>query len=329
MNQVNKNSVMTTILLWLLIFYGYATNSIAEERPPGNTGNGLFAVGSKIYDANGLITDALKKAEEPDIRSMENAECAGDSDADLDVDGADLYAWVVDLSPLELSVFAGEFGNAECDGNSSGNEHPYSEVFTGGKFHLGPVEWNGNIWNAFAPYPKNIQQIEGNLLAGVETSHWKNVVDACIKVETERGKSAILRVVTYGITSTNSIDVSPEAYDILNSGYDDPRNMSWYIAKCPDNGENIYYQFKAGSNQWWAAFWVRNVALPVKTVEVKKGNSQWRTLTTYEAGDGSLVDEQGYGNGSYAIRVTAIDGSYVEDTLSPESGGLYPSSGQF
>jgi hypothetical protein len=39
------------------------------------------------------------------------------------------------------------------------------------------------------------------------------------------GRSALLRVVTYGDTSTDSIDVSPQAYSVLNDG-EYPRAMT-------------------------------------------------------------------------------------------------------
>jgi expansin (peptidoglycan-binding protein) len=89
-------------------------------------------------------------------------------------------------------------------------------------FHLGPVEWAGSIPNACAPSPDpaSVQQAEGALLAGL----WGGIpdvasyCDACIQVVTAKGKTAVLRVVTYGDTTTNSIDVSPAAYAILNSG---------------------------------------------------------------------------------------------------------------
>jgi expansin (peptidoglycan-binding protein) len=207
----------------------------------------------------------------------------------------------------------------------------YSEIFTGGEFHLGPVDWQESEWtNAFGPYPAKIQQIEGNYLAGLELSHngGGEICDACIKIETEMGKSLILRVITTGYTTPNSIDVSPEAYAILNSG-EYPRNMSWYITKCPDNGENVYYQFKTGSNPWWVAFWTRNVALPISTVEVISDNhAEWYQLRRET--DGSYVDNSGFASGEFTIRLTAIDGSVIEDTYRTyQPGGLLESSSQF
>jgi len=207
----------------------------------------------------------------------------------------------------------------------------YGQVFTGGQFHLGPVDWNESEWtNSCGPYPALIQQIEGNYLAGLELEHNGNgqLCDACVKIETEKGKSLIVRVITTGITTKNSIDLSPQAYAILNSG-EYPRSMSWYITKCPSNGENIYYQFQTQANQWWTSLWVRNIVLPLASVEVKSTNHKnWFKLT--HGNDGTYTDLNGFGAGSFTIRNTAIDGQIIQDTFaSIAPGSLIRSSGQF
>src|SRR5450432_2219535 len=108
----------------------------------------------------------------------------------------------------------------------------YGQSYTGGQYNLGPVDYAETQWhNACAPgtkYAPSIQKAEGNLLAGL----WDGIpnvagyCDACISVTTDKGKSATLRVVTYGATSMNSIDVSPDAFNILNTG-EYPRGMTW------------------------------------------------------------------------------------------------------
>jgi len=207
----------------------------------------------------------------------------------------------------------------------------YGEIFSGGQFHLGPVDWEESEWtNSCGPYPRSIQQIEGAYLAGLELEHNGNgqLCDACIKIETEMGKSLILRVITTGVTTKNSIDVSPEAYKILNSG-EYPRYMSWYITKCPDNGENIYYQFQTEANIWWTSLWVRNICLPLLKVEVKsEKHTDWFQLT--RGNDGTYTDKKGFGSGAFTLRITAIDGQVIEDTFPLfEKGDLLKSSSQF
>jgi hypothetical protein len=207
----------------------------------------------------------------------------------------------------------------------------YSEVFTGGQFHLGPVDWVESEWpNAFGPYPTLIQQVEGKYLAGLELTHNGNgeICDACVKINTDKGKSLIVRVITAGVSTKNSIDLSPEAYSVLNSG-EYPRSMSWYITKCLSNGHNVMYQFKDEAHQGWTAFWARNVALPLNKVEVKNQNhSVWFQLK--RESDGSYVDDKGFGTKAFTIRLTAIDGSTIEDTYQSFSpGGILESKAQF
>src|SRR5262245_12682610 len=133
----------------------------------------------------------------------------------------------------------------EGEGDTDGPPQVWGQKYEGGEFHLGPVDYAETQWhNACAPgtkYAPAVQEVEGTLLAGL----WSGLpdvasyCDACIFVETAEGKSATLRVVTYGDTTANSIDVSPEAYAILDSG-ESPRTMTWQFTRCPDTGPMLY-----------------------------------------------------------------------------------------
>jgi expansin (peptidoglycan-binding protein) len=206
-----------------------------------------------------------------------------------------------------------------------GDGTTYGETYAGGEFHLGPVDYEESQWhNACAPaekYAPAVRQAQGDLLAGL----WNGIpnvagyCDACISVTTEQGKSAVLRVVTYGDTTPYSIDVSPAAFDILDSG-EYPRAMSWQFVKCPETGK-VMYQFQTGSNQWWTSLWVRNARVPLAKVEVKSPNHS--SYTELERGtDGTLTDGSGFGEGPFSIRLTGVDGQEVTDELDWPSGGI-------
>jgi expansin (peptidoglycan-binding protein) len=190
---------------------------------------------------------------------------------------------------------------------------------------LGPVDYAETQWhNACAPatkYAPAIQKAEGDLLAGL----WNGIpnvagyCDACILVTTAKGKSANLRVVTYGDTTTNSIDVSPAAYQILNSG-EYPRAMTWQFAECPDTGK-IVYEFQTGSNEYWTSLWVRNARLPLTSVEVKSANHA-SYISLQRGSDGTLTDASGFGNGSFSIRLTSMDNQQLVDTFAWPAGGI-------
>lgn len=218
-------------------------------------------------------------------------------------------------------------GGANTGGaaNQGGAGPTYGQTYSGGLYHLGPVDYEETEWhNACAPgtkYAPSIRQLEGNLLAGL----WNGIpdvasyCDACILVNTAAGKSAVLRVVTYGDTTTNSIDVSPEAYAILNVG-ENPRSMTWQFTECPDTGK-IIYEFQTGSNQWWTSLWVRNARVPLEKVEVQSAN-HGSYIALQRGTDGTLTDGGGFGEGQFSIRLTGRDGQVVTDSFAWPSAGI-------
>lgn len=216
------------------------------------------------------------------------------------------------------------------DGGGGGTPEPeelvtYGQPYTGGEFHLGPVDYEESQWhNACAPgtrYAPAIRALEGPYLAGL----WNGIpdvasyCDACIYVTTAMGKSALLRVVTYGDTSPNSIDVSPAAYEILNSG-EYPRAMTWQLAKCNDTGD-LHYEFQTGSNPYWTSLWVRNARVPLTGVAVQSENHA-AFIELARGGDGTLTDASGFGVGEFTIRLTGLDGQVVTDTFAWPDGGI-------
>jgi expansin (peptidoglycan-binding protein) len=219
------------------------------------------------------------------------------------------------------------------DGGDPGDPNPdelvtYGAAHTGGEFHLGPVDWAETAWhNACAPgggYQGTIRAAEGAYLAGVwsgitDVASIGDACDTCIYVTTAAGKSALLRVVTYGDTTPNSIDVSPEAYAILDSG-EYPRAMTWQFAKCNDTGP-LYFEFQTGSNPYWTSLWVRNARVPLAKVEVTRANHA-AALALARAGDGALTDASGFGEGGFTLTMTGVDGQVVTDTIAWPSGGI-------
>jgi len=222
---------------------------------------------------------------------------------------------------------AGKGGAAGQGGAAGGGGLvTYGQTYEGGEFHLGPVDWEETEWhNACAPpgtqYRTPVRQAEGQLLAAL----WDGIpdvaryCDACIYVTTARGKSALLRVVSYGMTTPNSIDVSPPAWTILNSG-EYPRLMSWQFAKCPDTGK-VMYEFKVGAHESWTPFWVRNARVPIRSVEVRSATRP-SFVAVARKGDGTLDDNNGFGVGPFSIRVTAVDGQQIADDFAWPSAGI-------
>ncbi len=239
-----------------------------------------------------------------------------------------MFIWC-NLPPVQITHFAFiavVLGQVACgDDTGGGATTTFDKVYEGGEFHLGPVDYEEtHFHNACAPatkYSSQVRTAQGDKLAGLDAAI-PNVgayCDSCIKVTTAKGKEALLRVVTYGGTTANSIDVSQNAFDILNSG-EYPRTMTWQFAKCPDTGP-VIYEFQTAANPDWTSLWVRNARVPLKKVEVKsQKHAQFTVLE--RGGDGTLTDNAGFGQGSFTFKLTGIDDSTYEETLSWPSGGI-------
>jgi hypothetical protein len=222
----------------------------------------------------------------------------------------------------------GDGDSQQGDGDSGqgdGGQVLYGQPFSGGEFHLGPVDWEESAYhNACAPiggYRDSIRASEGNLLAGL----WNGIpnvssfCDVCILATTGEGKSALLRVVTFGDTTANSIDVSPEAYALLNSD-EYPRHVSFQFARCNDSGP-ISYEMQTDSSEWWTSFWVRNAREPITKVEVKSANHPEFT-ELMRGSDGTLNDQGGFGMGPFSIRLTSMSGAQVVHHFEWPADGL-------
>ncbi|MGZ3424957.1 MAG: hypothetical protein ACXWUG_31780 [Polyangiales bacterium] len=252
---------------------------------------------------------------------------ASDASSSDDASAVDTGATISDSGTpaTDTGKPAIDTGTKPVDGGTTGPLVTYGPKYEGGQFHLGPVDWDETAFhNACAPgtkYAPAIRSAEGTLLAGL----WSGIAnvagycDACISVTTAKGKSAVLRVVTYGATTTNSIDVSPDAYAILDSG-EFPRSMTWQFAKCPDTGK-VVYEFQTGSSEYWTSLWVRNARVPLTKVEVKSPNHASYVALT-RGTDGTLTDGSGFGKGSFTIRLTGMDGTQITDTFAWPSAGI-------
>ncbi|HEX3596809.1 MAG TPA: hypothetical protein VHU80_16985, partial [Polyangiaceae bacterium] len=120
-------------------------------------------------------------------------------------------------------------------------------------------------------------------------------------------------------TSTNSIDVSPDAFALLDTG-EYPRSMTWEFVECADTGKTMY-EFQTGSSEYWTSFWLRNARIPLSKVEVMSANHS-SYVTLVRGTDGTLTDGKGFGKGSFTIRATGVDGRQLEDTFTWPASGI-------
>jgi hypothetical protein len=207
-----------------------------------------------------------------------------------------------------------------------------------GQYHLGPVDFAETQWhNACAPggskYRKELQAtvgLSGEYLAGVSNAFNQGggVCDACILIETGKGKSIVARVVTYGVEQADGdIDVSPSVFAAINQD-EFPRSQTWHFARCPEAG-NLKYEFQTQANAFWTSLWIRNPRVPLTKAEVKKTGAK-DFIELARAGDGTLTDASGFGDGAFTLRLSGMDGQVITDDLpSFKPGALVESSKQF
>jgi hypothetical protein len=234
---------------------------------------------------------------------------------------------------------------AACNVACSGDGEPpapvrdavsFGEEFSG-DYHIGPVDFAETEWtNSCSPYPERIQELSGPYLAGVDVSlnGDGSLCDACALVTTRLGQSIVVRIVTTGFSgSSGDMDLSPEAYDAIyeldpqGTGAD-PRPMTWQLAECPDNG-NIHLQYQTGAHTDWTSFWVRNGRLPIESVEVRSSRHSSFFALRREA-DGTFNDDDGFGEGSFELRITGMGGETVSQSFSGfQPGAVVETSLQF
>lgn len=206
-----------------------------------------------------------------------------------------------------------------------------------GLYHLGPVDFAETEWhNACAPTTKYRPELQasvglnGEFLAGVSNAFndGGGVCDACIFIETAKGKSIVARVVTYGVEQADGdIDVSPSVFEAIHQD-ENPRRMTWHFSRCPDVG-GLKYEFQTAANPFWTSLWVRNPRVPLVKAEVKAGGDA-DFVELQRAGDGTLTDPSGFGDGPFTLRLTAMDGQVITEELPGfKAGELVQSNKQF
>jgi expansin len=156
------------------------------------------------------------------------------------------------------------------------------------------------------------------------------VCGACIQIDGPRG-SARVRVVDScpDCPTRGHLDLSPQAFAKLADPVDGRVKVSWHMVSCDNVQGPIRYRFMEGSSQYWAALQVFNHRLPVAKLEYWK-NDAW--VAVKRESYNYFVEPKGMGNGPIKVRVTAMDGQALEDTLPgavPDNSRIFDGAAQF
>jgi expansin (peptidoglycan-binding protein) len=218
-------------------------------------------------------------------------------------------------------VVVGLFAAAACSSSSGSG---------GGTVALGQSEQGVATYYAadgsgncgFDPSPNDLN------VAAMNASEYAGsaVCGECVSITGPKGNVTVRIVDQCPDCEKGHLDLSQQAFAQIADVSAGRVPITWEVVACNVSG-NIEYRVKDGSSQYWTALQVRNSRLPVAKMELQSGGS-WVDImrATYNY----FIVPSGVGPGSYQVRVTAVDGQTLVDTLpAVQPSTTVPGSGQF
>ncbi|WP_394845951.1 hypothetical protein LZC95_00625 [Pendulispora brunnea] len=198
----------------------------------------------------------------------------------------------------------GGSGSDGGGGGGGGNTPPLGEKQTGVATYYAA---NGGGNCSFDPTPNDLdvaamnhEQYAGSAACG-----------ACAAVQGPKGKITVRIVDQCPECARGHLDLSKEAFAKIANVDDGRVPITWQTVACDVSG-NVAYHYKDGSSQYWTAIQVRNHRLPIRKLEIRTSSG---FVEAPRKDYNYFVAEKGAGPGPVTVRVTAIDGQTLEDTL--------------
>ncbi|MBI5537633.1 MAG: hypothetical protein HY898_33225 [Deltaproteobacteria bacterium] len=149
---------------------------------------------------------------------------------------------------------------------------------------------------------------------------------ACIHIWGPSGEVTVLVVNGCPGCEVGHLDLSPQAYALIASGYNGVPPITWQYVPCDVTGP-IRYAYYAGSTTSWAWVQVRNHRHPIASFEARMTDGNYAPL---ERADWGYFKGQNLPSGTQSYRVTDIYGQVLEDTAIPVlDQGEVEGKGQF
>ncbi len=133
----------------------------------------------------------------------------------------------------------------------------------------------------------------------------------CVAVTGPKGSVTVRIVDQCPECEKGHLDLSQEAFAKIADVSAGRVPITWQVVSCSVTG-NLAYHYKDGSSQYWTAIQVRNHKLPIQKLEIKTGGSYTEVA---RADYNYFVADKGAGPGPLTVRVTAVSGAQIEDTL--------------
>jgi expansin len=218
-----------------------------------------------------------------------------------------------------------------CAPSSSGGGAPsVGDASSGGGQALGQSEQGVATYYAatgdgacsFGPSPSDLN------VAAMNEAEWNGsgVCGECVAVTGPNGGVTVRIVDECPDCEAGQLDLSQEAFAQIADVSAGRVAVAWEVVACDVTG-NIAYEVKAGSSQYWTAILVANSRLSITKLEWMQ-NGTWTDVP--RADYNYFIVASGVGAGAYQVRVTAIDGEMLVDSLPPvQPSTTVQGSGQF
>ncbi|RZJ15543.1 MAG: hypothetical protein EON50_01435 [Acidovorax sp.] len=127
---------------------------------------------------------------------------------------------------------------------------------------------------------------------------------------------------------SGDLDLSESAFARIADPVAERVPIRWEVVPGDVSGP-VSYRYKEGSSRWWVAIQVRNHRLPVTGLAIKpSGSADWIAVPRMDYN--YFVYPTAIASGPVQVRVTALGGATLIDTLPEPAGGvLTAGAGQF
>jgi expansin len=208
------------------------------------------------------------------------------------------------LATAVLSLLAG------CGDTSQDKEAPSSDMQPLSAFQDGIITFYDATGAGHCSFDASPNDLD---VAAINIGQYQQgaVCGACAEVEGPRGNLRVRIVDSCPDCPTKGhLDLSRSAFAKIANPVDGRVKVRWRMVACDTQGP-VKYHFNKDSQEWWAAIQVRDHRLPITKLEYWKANA-WVALPRE---DYNYFIARNLGTAEVRLRVTAMDGQVLEDTL--------------
>jgi len=167
------------------------------------------------------------------------------------------------------------------------------------------------------------------MVAAINAPDWSGSAwcGACARVDGPMGTVTVRIVDLCPECQSGDLDLSPEAFEQIAPLEQGRVGVDWTFVSCSVSGP-VQYRYKDGTNPWWTAVQVLNHALPIASLEWSSDGSTFHAAARQDYN--YFLDASGFGDNPVTVRISAVDGQTLTDTLpKPEELLIVDGQAQF